>query len=544
MKNLLLNDWLAPYALDLNDALASIKQRAWTADNFKFATAVSVIMKHILITLICVLAINQHIKGQNLSSELNAIALDNDMMGGAVVVFCENQVMSSFYFGKSDIQRNIDVNQHTKFRIASISKTITAIAIMQLVDQNLLDLNTDITTILGFNVRNPNYPNTAITVKMLLSHTSSIIDGSTYDAFLQATTNNNTIPNLSEILTPSGSFYNTDQFNNILPGTYFNYSNINYVILGTIVEKISHIRFDIYCLQKIFQPLGIDASFNVNDLQNIDDVAVLYRKTNGSWTPQADNYQGVQPVFANVAGYVPGTNGGRFGPQGGLRCTAEDLSKIFRCIFNPNLCETPLLSSQSISNMMANQWTFNGNNGNNYYGLFRSWGLGIHRITSTPGNDVVLPGSAAMFGHTGEAHGLVSDAYYDTTRNVGVVFITNGVGVGYQTNNNSAFYTVEHEIFNAIEDFGHLNSCLTLGTDAETNQEDSFYFFPNPTSNAINLSVKNFTRTKNLQIFSADATLVMETNIHSPQCTIDVSHLQRGVYILQMEGRKKRFIKI
>lgn len=50
---------------------------------------------------------NQQIKGQNLSSELNAIALSNDMMGGAVVVFCENQVMNSFYFGKSDLQRNM-----------------------------------------------------------------------------------------------------------------------------------------------------------------------------------------------------------------------------------------------------------------------------------------------------------------------------------------------------------------------------------------------------------------------------------------------------
>ena len=57
-------------------------------------------MKHILITFICLLIANQQIKGQNLSSELNAIALSNDMMGGAVVVFCENQVMNSFYFGK------------------------------------------------------------------------------------------------------------------------------------------------------------------------------------------------------------------------------------------------------------------------------------------------------------------------------------------------------------------------------------------------------------------------------------------------------------
>jgi len=501
-------------------------------------------MKHILIILIFLLTTYQNIQGQSLSSDLNSIALSNDMMGGAVVVFCENQVINTYYFGRSDFERNIQVNKDTKFRIASISKSITAIAIMQLVEQDILDLNTDISTILGFNVQNPNYPNTAITVKMLLSHTSSIIDGSTYSAFLQATTNINPIPNLSEILTPSGSFYNAGQFNNVLPGSYFNYSNINFVILGTIVEKISNLRFDIYCRQNIFQPLEIDASFNVNDLQNIDDVAVIYRKINSFWTPQADNYQGVQPVFTNLSGYVPGTNGGRFGPQGGLRCTAEDLSKIYRCLFNSNLCGTPLLSNQSALNMMANYWTFNGNNGNNYYGLFNSWGLGIHRITSTPGNDLVLSGSSAMYGHTGEAYGLVSDAYYDTTRKVGFVFITNGVGVGFQTNNNSAFYTIEQEVFNAIENFGNLSGCLTLGIDSEINMDDSFFFFPNPTSTSINSITNNMTQSRDIKIFSTDAKLIMETKINSPESIIDVSHLQRGVYILQIDGRKKRFIKI
>ena len=151
---------------------------------------------------------------------------------------------------------------------------------------------------------------------MLLSHTSTIIDGTTYSSFLDATVNNNPIPNLSELLTTSGAYYTSGQFNNTVPGTYFNYSNINYVILGTIVEKISNTRFDVYCKQNISMPLGIDASFNVNDLVDIDQLAVLYRKPNGIWTPQADNYQGIQPVFNNLNGYIPGTNGGRFGPQG------------------------------------------------------------------------------------------------------------------------------------------------------------------------------------------------------------------------------------
>lgn len=486
-------------------------------------------MKYFVIFFAHFLILFQPVKSQNLIYELNNIALSNDMMGGAVVVFCERQIVDTFYVGKADYERNIHVNEHTRFRIASISKTITTIAIMQLAEQHLLDLNADISTLLGFNVQNPNYPNDSITVEMLLSHTSTIIDGPTYNSFLQATVNNNPIPNLSEILTPSGSFYSAGQFNNKIPGTYFNYSNFNYVILGTIVEKISNLRFDVFCRQNIFQPLGLDASFNVNDLQDINEVAVLYRKTSGVWVPQAENYQGIQPVFTNLTGYVPGTNGGRFGPQGGLRCSAQDLAKIFMCIFNPNLCPSPVLSTQSVSDMIANHWTYSGNNGNNYYGLFLSWGLGIHRITSTPGNDMVLSGSAAMFGHAGEAYGLVSDVYYDTTRKAGFVFITNGVGVGYQTNSNSAFYTVEQEIFNAIENYGNLHNCLSLGLDWKLNEYSEIQIYPNPAKNYINIITQ----------FKINKILIYNLLGQQFNCTIDnnridVSNLSKGTHLIEI----------
>jgi len=500
-------------------------------------------LKYIITIITYLLVVIQVAKSQNLTSELNNIALNNDMMGGAVVIFCENQILDSFYYGKSDYQRNIKADQHTKFRIASISKSITAIAAMQLVEQNLLDINANIGTILGYNVQNPNFPAAAITVKMLLSHTSSIVDGSTYSAFLNATVNNNPIPNLSELLTPSGSFYHIDQFNNKLPGTYFNYANVNYVILGTIVEKISNTRFDVYCRQHIFQPLGLDASFNVNDLQNINNVAVLYRKISGVWIPQADNFQGIQPVHTNLNGYIPGTNGGRFGPQGGLRISAQDLAKIFMCIFNPDFCTTPILTKQSVSAMIANHWTYNGSNGNNYGGLFLSWGLGIHRITSTPGNDIVLPGSNTMFGHTGEAYGLVSDAYYDSTRNVGLVFITNGVGIGYHTNSYSAFYTIEQEVFNSIENYGNLHNCLSLSIHPALSNNNSFIIYPNPSSHEIYIRLNNFSKQTYLKVYGIDGKLFMELNIVSPLSCFDISPLKSGIYIIKVDEKVARFAK-
>jgi CubicO group peptidase (beta-lactamase class C family) len=480
---------------------------------------------------------------QSLGGQFNTISSNNDMMGGALVVFCENGIIENLSIGKSDFTRNINTTADTKYRIASISKTITAIAVMQLVEQNLLDLDADIGSILGYTIQNPNHPNVSITTRMLLSHTSTIVDGSTYNSFMGATVNNNPIPSLNQILTPSGSYYTAAQFNNTIPGTYFNYSNINFVILGTIVEKVSNLRFDLYCKQNISIPLGIDASFNVNDLTDIDQLAVLYRKLSGVWTPQADDYQGVQPVFNNLNGYIPGTNGGRFGPQGGFRCSGQDLAKIFLTLMNHGTFNgVTILSGTSCNAMFANEWTYNGNNGNNYSGLFRSWGLGIHRITSTPGNDIALPGSNSMLGHTGEAYGLVSDAYFDTIRKVGFVFINNGVGIDYQTNNNSIFYTVEQEVFNAIENFGNINNCLQT-VDLNESNNPMLNVYPNPALDFLFLFENLMQTESKIFIRSIDGKLIKSTFVNKGDRKIDVQELHSGIYILEITNKFYKFIK-
>ena len=490
-------------------------------------------MKKICVILVALLSLTSIVKAQTLINEFNVISDDNDMMGGTLVVFCENGIIENISIGKSDLSRNINSTVDTKYRIASVSKTITAIAVIQLVEQNLLDLDADISNILGYSVQNPNHPTVPITTRMLLSHTSTIIDGTTYSSFLDATVNNNPIPYLSELLTTTGAYYTSGQFNNTVPGTYFNYSNINYVILGTIVEKISNTRFDVYCKQNISMPLGIDASFNVNDLVDIDQLAVLYRKPNGIWTPQADNYQGIQPVFNNLNGYIPGTNGGRFGPQGSYRCSGQDLAKIFLVLMNNGSFNgDTLLSESSCNAMFANEWTFNGSNGNNYSGLFRSWGLGIHRITSTPGNDIALPGSISMLGHTGEAYGLVSDAYFDTIRKVGFVFINNGIGTGYQTNNNSIFYTIEQEIFAAIENYGNIISCLqTVGF--EQIKEDLNLIYPNPTNGLVNIEIQNQT-IQSIKVYDLQGQLIKET----VESQFDLSNYPNGMYFIKAQTKE------
>ena len=73
------------------------------------------------------------------------------------MVFCQDQILENITFGKADFERNIDVSTKTKFRFASVSKIISTIAAMKLVDIGILYLDEDISSIIGFKVRNPNH---------------------------------------------------------------------------------------------------------------------------------------------------------------------------------------------------------------------------------------------------------------------------------------------------------------------------------------------------------------------------------------------------
>ena len=101
---------------------------------------------------------------------------------------------------------------------------------MQLVQEGKIQLDEDISHYLGYSLRNPNAPTVPITVRMLLSHTSSLRDGRTYS--LPPSVHSGLFQTGHELL-PSSHFASKWQ----QPGTYFTYANINYGVLGTIIEK-------------------------------------------------------------------------------------------------------------------------------------------------------------------------------------------------------------------------------------------------------------------------------------------------------------------
>lgn len=395
---------------------------------------------------------------QNFQDTFNEICIDHGQVGGSVVLRC-NAETNSYHYGVQNINSGVEINDNTIYRIASISKSVTAIGVMKLYESGQLDLDEDISTYLGYEVRNPAFPEVAITAKMLLSHKSSIVDGSGYGGFLSASYASFPPINLNEVLLSSGDYFTSDMFNGIEPGTYFNYSNINFGILGTLVEAITNQRFDIYMDEALFSPLELNGGFNLYDIQ-LEHLATLYRDSN----PQSDDFGSGPLESPDYALYVPGTNAVIFSPHGGCRLSAVDLSQVMAVLLDAgtvsvNGIGVEILTSETIELMLTPQYTYNGSNGNNYFGLFSSWGLGIHLTTNTAGADVVF-GDLEMAGHPGEAYGLISDMYVNTSENIGIVFMTNGyyAAGGYDFGLNSSFYTLEEEVFSAAYEL-ELSNC-------------------------------------------------------------------------------------
>jgi CubicO group peptidase (beta-lactamase class C family) len=441
-------------------------------------------MKNIIIILFISFAgvlFAQHPLDDSLSSRLKMIRSNYKLAGISVALIRNNTILAAGSAGLADISRSVPMTDSTLYRIASISKTVAATALMQLYEQGKFKLDDDVSSSMGFSLRNPNYPNDAITFRMVLSHTAGIVDGSGYDGFLSAT-GSNPVPSISSVLLPNGAYYTSDMWLNRKPGTYFTYTNMGFGVVGTLVERISGERFDQYCLKHLFRPLGLEASFSVSDLRNINNLAVLYRTSAGLWVAQADNYKGVQPAPRDLSSYVIGSNGSLFGPQGNLRISAKDLATFMIARMNGGIANGFRILNDSTAQLMNTPvWTYNGTNGDNYYGLFRCWGLGTHITTNTAKGDVVISGKT-MAGHPGEAYGLISDAYYDVNKSgIGIVFLTNGRDGSYVFGASSAFYDVEEAVFAASNDF--IKSAVTAVLEHNNIPDSRFALmqnYPNP----------------------------------------------------------------
>jgi CubicO group peptidase (beta-lactamase class C family) len=353
--------------------------------------------------------------------------------------------------GLANISESREINSKSMFRVASVSKTVTSMAFMILEQEGLAGLDDDVSDILGYKIENPHHPGKAITPRMLMSHTSGLTDGGNYMSFLlDETYENPAPPSIKELVCTDGSWFSMEQWLKASPGSYFSYSNLGYGLLGTVIEKASGQRFDLFVKSRFLDPLEIAGGFNKRDIGNLLDLAVLYRKPGDIWEPQADHYPGDTIIRIDFSGYTPGTNALLFGPQGGLRISAEGLARIMIVLMNQGLYQGhQILSPSSAGKMQEVQWKYDGTNGNNNSNLFNSWGLGLFISTMLENGDVIIPGYK-MIGHSGQAYGLLSGMYYCKDSEFGIIFILNGKAGPFVSGKRSSLFHEEEVLIDYL----------------------------------------------------------------------------------------------
>ena len=156
-------------------------------------------------------------------------------------------------YGYQNIYLRRKSTNDTIYPIGSVSKSITATAVMQLYEKGLIDLDEDVSNYLGFNLRNPKYPEVPITFRLLLSHQSGITN--CYMKYSIFTYLPDPFMLLEKFLTPGNLFYYSDAWSDFEPGQDVCYSTTGFDILSYLVEIVSGQSFNDYCKENIFHPL-------------------------------------------------------------------------------------------------------------------------------------------------------------------------------------------------------------------------------------------------------------------------------------------------
>ena len=188
--------------------------------------------------------------GAQPNSDLDQIILDHMnsgyIPGLSACIVVNDQVIWSNSYGTANITLNIPVTEDIHFLLASISKLVTATAVMQLYEDGSIELHDSINQYLPFTVTNPFHPDTEITLYMLLTHTSSINEDLTFSGEYSIFGNNPEMDLeyfLSNYLMMGGQFYSSNNYYNYEPGDQWNYSNIGFALIALIVESIAEQSF-------------------------------------------------------------------------------------------------------------------------------------------------------------------------------------------------------------------------------------------------------------------------------------------------------------
>ena len=338
--------------------------------------------------LVCILPLQAQ---ESSTQRLTKLMQDYPVMGLSVAVVKEGKVVHTQALGwKEEGKEPLETTD--LFRIASISKSFTATALLKLVEKKVLSLDDDVSDLIGFRIRNPKFPDTVITLRMLLSHTSSINDQQGYFTL--------------DAIHPEKNVTWQGAYNAYAPGKGYEYCNLNFNLAGAILEKYSGLRFDAYIQKNILQPLGLYGGYDVDQLDKSRFATLYaYQRDSVKFTASPAAYVSKSEELKT---YVPGYSTPIFSPTGGMKISAPDLAKYLLLHLNYGKVGTTRIISTANAKAMQTPLSTDEN-----------YGLALWKT------DVLIPG-VELVGHTGSAYGLYSALFFNPEEKYGFVVISNG----------------------------------------------------------------------------------------------------------------------
>ncbi|NCU04329.1 MAG: beta-lactamase family protein [Chitinophagaceae bacterium] len=347
---------------------------------------------------------------------IKTIMEENKVTGLSVAVVKKGKIIYTHSFGMKDVESNTPLTDDCLFRIASISKSFSATSIMQLAEAKKLSLDDDVSKLLGFTVRHPRFPQTVITLRMLLSHRSGINDSQGY--FTLDAINPEKNPDWAKC------------YNNYEPGTGYQYCNLNFNMVGTIIEIVSGERFDQYVKHHVLDPLGLYGGYCVDSLDKNRFATIYeYNSKEQKFTAAPGAYA---PRSEEISQYKMGYSAPVFSPTGGMKISATDLATYMTMHMQLGKYKRTRVISKKSARLM--QTTLSDKEG---YGL---------AIMTT---DKLINGKQ-MKGHTGSAYGLFSAMFFHPEEEFGFVVITNGCTGAYTDGMNTVMRSTINCLYDAF----------------------------------------------------------------------------------------------
>ncbi|MEJ8801671.1 serine hydrolase domain-containing protein [Pontibacter sp. H249] len=353
---------------------------------------------------------------QELTDKLTQISKTASFNGFGVALVNDKEVLYQNGFGISNIKTSAKYTENTVQNIASVSKTVIGLAVLKAQELGKLNLDDTVSKYLSFNVFNPKFPEVPITIRHLVTHTSSIVDTEEYltrNVVLRDTVNlaNNLNIDISPtkfnppstkiplkdflkyLLDTGGEWYSKEAFSKKKPGSTYEYSNVGTSLAALVLEKAVGTTYGKFTTQYILRPLKMNSSgwsFDAIDFSN--------------YSPTYQDKQTSYPYYSLI-GY----------PDGGLLTTSSDMSKYTLELIKGYYGNGTLLSEQSYREYFTPQLT-----AENFINRSSSECSDEYNIGITMGF-----GSTGNFGHTGGDPGMFSVIWFFRDKRMGRYFIVN-----------------------------------------------------------------------------------------------------------------------